>query len=124
MDKEEIVEVVIRYAWLKEKLKPLPIWMSEPLKPIEADWVGINRIVHKIPGRLNDVIGYSLAFYSDKGEALEYLQFDTLDIAIDQARDIAGIQPSEWRECRVSVPTDGRVLWESVSAQPLSTNLD
>lgn len=124
MDKEEIVEIVIRYVRLKEKLKPLPIWMSEPLKPIEADRVGINRIVHITPQRLNVVKGYALAFDRDNGEALEYLQFDTFEIAIDQARDIAGVQPSEWCECSVSVPNDGRVPWASVGAQSLSTNLD
>jgi hypothetical protein len=115
MEEEEISETVIRCARLRDELKPLPIWSAESNEPINPDWVGINHAVWKDAQRSGVAEGYNLAFYRDSGEVLEYLQFDTLEIALDQAKAIAGIQPSEWRECNVSVSNDGQVPWESAA---------
>ncbi len=115
MEEQEVSETVIRRARLRDELKPLPIWSAESHEPINPDWVGINRAVRRADQSSSVAEGYNLAFYRDSGELLEYLQFDTLEIALDQAEAIAGVQPSEWRECDVSVAGDGRVPWEAAA---------
>lgn len=112
MEEKEVSETVIRCARLRDELKPLPIWSAESNAPINPDWVGINHTLWKDARRSDVVEEYNLAFYGDDGELLEYLQFGTLEIAIDQAKAIAGVQPSEWRECSVAVSCDGRVPWQ------------
>lgn len=64
--------------------------------------------------RSDELESYIVNFYSDDGELLEALQFDTLEIALDQAKAIAGIESSEWRKCNVVVPDDGRVSWGAI----------
>ena len=115
MEEKEISETVIRCVRLRSELKPLPIWSAENDEPINPDWVGINHSVSKVPQRSDEVEGYNLAFYRDDGELLEYLQFDSLEIALDQAKAIVGVQPSEWRECNVTVSSDGRVPCDSAA---------
>ena len=115
MEEKEISETIIRCVRLRDELKPLPIWSAESNEPINPDWVGVNHTAWKVPQGSKESEAYNLAFYRDDGELLEYLQFDTLEIALDQAKAIAGIQPSEWRECNVSVSSGGRVPWESAA---------
>ena len=40
---------------------------------------------------------YALAFHDADGETLEWLQYDTLEIALDQAAEL-GIGRTEWSE--------------------------
>lgn len=111
MSEKKIIESLIRCVWLREELKPVPILTGNPPEYIKADWVGISHSVLKLPQRFEEVESYIVNFYRGNGELLEALQFDTLDIAVNQAKAIAGIESSEWRECNISVPDDGRVTW-------------
>ena len=117
INKEKTNEFLIRYIRLREELKPVPIMAGNPPEPIEADWIGISRSVSKIPQRSDEIESYSVNFYRDDGELLESLQFDALYIVLDQAKAIAGIEPSEWRACNIAVPDDGRVSWGAVEGQ-------
>ncbi len=54
-------------------------------------------------------------FLCDNGEILELLQFETLEIALDQAKWIAGIRHSDWIGCNVRVPEDGRISRDLVT---------
>lgn len=115
IEENEISETVIRCARLRSELKPVSIWSSQSDEPINPDWVGINHTILKVPQGSEEGEAYNLAFYLDDGELLEYLQFDTLEIALEQAKAIAGVEPLEWRECSVSVSSDGRVPWEDAA---------
>jgi len=49
---------------------------------------------------------------------LAYEQFDTLEIALDQANAIAGIPLNGWRECHIKLPEtldDDRIPWAYVA---------
>ncbi len=114
MNKEKITAVLIRHARLREEFKPILLLTGEPPESIKADWIGISHSVSKLPHRSDELESYIVNFYSDDGELLEALQFDTLDIALDQAKAIAGIEVTEWRKCNMPVPHDGRVSWSVI----------
>ncbi len=116
MADERIVENVIRYVRLREELKPLPIFAGHPPEPINVDWVGISHSISKTSQWTDARESYLVNFYAGDGELLECLQFDTLDIALDQSHAIAGIARNEWRNCNVDVSDDGSVPWSRVSS--------
>ncbi len=99
---------------LREELKPVSIFTGDPPEPIKADWIGISHSILKLPQRSDEIESYIVNFYSERGDLLEALQFETLDIALDQAKAIVGIAPTEWRNCSVPVPDDGRVSWDAI----------
>jgi hypothetical protein len=41
---------------------------------------------------------YSLVFQGLEGEELQRLQFDTLDIALDQAKSLVGVTRAHWMQ--------------------------
>jgi hypothetical protein len=45
-----------------------------------------------------------LYFLDSGGGYLEVLQFATLEVLIDQAEDIVGVRPDEWKVCSFAVP--------------------
>jgi len=106
MNEMKLIESLIRCAPLREELKPVSIFTSDPPEPIKADWIGISHSVSKLSGHSDEIESYLLNFYSEQGELLEALQFETLDIALDQAQAIVGIVRTEWHHCRVPVPED------------------
>ena len=114
VDEEENTESLIRYAPLSEELKPVSIFAGDPPVPIKVDWIGISHSVLRLPQRSEEIESYIVNFYSEPGELLEALQFETLNIALDQAKAMAGIAPTEWRNCNVPVPDDGRVSWDAI----------
>jgi hypothetical protein len=114
MEEEENTESLIRYAPLSEELRPVSIFAGDPAVPIKADWIGISHCVVRLPPRSEEIESYIVNFYSERGELLEALQFETLNIALDQAKSIAGIAPSDWRNCNVPVPDDRRVSWDAI----------
>jgi hypothetical protein len=84
-------EQVVRRAELHAGLQPVPIFGGDPPDPINASSAAI---VH-----LRDERGesFALELYDPAGTMLECLQFETLEIALDQAAAIIGLQPADWR---------------------------
>lgn len=105
-------EILIRRARIGEHLNPLPIYSGDPPEPINADWVGITHCVHELEHRKGFFENFTLYFYSAEGKDLGYFQFDTLQIALDQATAIAGIQPNDWESCSIHMPEDGIMQWK------------
>ncbi len=54
-------------------------------------------------GRINLLEGFCVYYLSDDGQILDYGQYDTLEIAMDQVNAIAGIRGDEWTECHVEL---------------------
>lgn len=47
------------------------------------------------------------------GVPLEFLQFETWEIALDQGEDIAGIDKEEWQHCHIPITDpEGRMTWQ------------
>ena len=110
------VEYVVRYTRLREQLKPVQIYPTATLEPIRPDWVGITHGIIWSAKRPGGIDGYNLYFLMDDGQCLAMEQFETLEIAIDQARRIAGIRQDEWQECRVKVAAeDGSIRWSDLA---------
>ena len=76
--------------------------MLDPWPPVRAAWAGISlsRPDHaKTPE-------YTLYFLSDCGEVLDYFGWESMEIALDQARAAAHVQHEDWRACKIDVATD------------------
>lgn len=103
-------EIVLRRVRLRDNLKPVEIYIGEPPLPIEPDWVAIT---HGFSRRLD---GYNLVFFRLDGTMITWEQFETLEIALDQAHAIVGIEHSEWEACHVEITDeDGSISWEEVT---------
>ena len=90
----------------------------DTLQPIDPDWVASTHAVAMREGRTDLSEGYCMYFLADDGEMLAYEQFDTLEIALDQANAIAGVPRTAWRECRVELPSDQddiRIPWSWIT---------
>ena len=74
------------------------------MEPIEPDWVAISSATHPIPGKPPS---YILYFIGSSGDILEVLQWDTIQIALDQARQLANVDDSGWATCNLDVPSSG-----------------
>ena len=98
-------EFVILYADASLCRQPLPIYSGDPPEPIAPDWLVITESL--IPGCVADT--FLLYFLRENGEILEVLQWETLEIALDQADSIAGMRHSSWSRCRLQVPESGRI---------------
>ena len=111
-------ETIVRYTRLPPELRPVDIFSADTLEPIDPDWVAITHAIVAREGRIDFLDGYCMYFLADDGRMLAYEQFDTLEIAIDQANAIAGIPRSAWKECRVALPEDDdseRIPWSYVA---------
>ena len=80
--------------------RELPIFAGEPLLTLPARWIAIS----EVPGSLPEDDSYCMYVIDDVGEIPECLQWETLEIAVDQGRWILGIAKSAWIECRLLVP--------------------
>jgi hypothetical protein len=109
-------EWVVRYARLPEELKPLPIYPADTLDPIAPDWLAITRAISRSERVPSGIEGYVLYFLLDDGTCLASEQYETLQVAIDQAKATVGIGKDEWCECRVKVTAeDGTIRWSDVA---------
>jgi hypothetical protein len=103
-------EFVVRRVRLRDDLKPVEIYMGDPPEPIQPDWVAIT---HGFSRRLD---GYNLTFFRFDGTCITSEPFDTLEIALDEAHAIVGLEHSEWDSCHVEITDeDGRISWEEVT---------
>ena len=96
-------ETIVRYTRLRGELRPVAIYTVDTLEPINPDWVAITHAVVPHEGRINPLEGFCVYYLSDSGRILDYRQYDTLEIALDQVNAIAGIRGDEWRECHVEL---------------------
>jgi hypothetical protein len=103
-------EFVVLYVSASVALRPIPIYAAEESAPIDPDWIAITESSEL--GSEPDC--WLLYFLRDSGDVLEMLQWETLDIALDQASSIAGILHSSWKRCRVEVPESGLIARELV----------
>jgi hypothetical protein len=107
---DPIEEIVIRRVQLKEKHRPFEIHIG---KPVQVDWLAVTHATSK---RLES---FNLVFFRADGSPIDWAQFDTLEIALDQAHAIAGVELSEWEPGNVrSGNEDGSINWEDVSRAP------
>ena len=100
---------LVRRIRLRSEHLPVPIYVfssldgesadEEPI-PIEPSWLGIVRWRDGLRET------FELAFYRDDGRLLESLQYDTLEIALDQAADIVGPEPDGWEAVSIAMPHD------------------
>ena len=104
---DQIRELLIRRVWLQEKYRPFEIHDG---KPIEVDWMAIT---HAATRRLES---FNLTFLRSDGHVIDWTQFDALDIALDRARAIVGVEWSEWQRCSIPIMSMyDRVSWEDAS---------
>ena len=86
-------EVILRVARVPDGLKPIPIYTGDPPEPIRCAWLAISRS-RGYPR--SDDEAFVLYFLGAEGTILEILQYETLDIALDQAHAIARIPQTGW----------------------------
>lgn len=123
---EDLNGVIVRRLRLREEHLPVPIFTlssdDDGPRPIEPDWMCVVRWSdHVVPPR-REV--YELAFYRDDGEWLEGLQYDTLEIALDQASDLIRVEREDWEEASLPAPDrpgESRLSdWAPIDAFPSS----
>ncbi len=113
---DSIREIVVRRVQLRQDLKPVEIYVGDPPRPIDPDWVAITHATGE-----KGLESYNLVFFRFDGTPITWEQFDTLRIALDQAHAIVGVDWSEWTPCRVEIMhKDGSISWDDVtrSAEP------
>jgi hypothetical protein len=74
---------------------------------IRAEWAAIVQYAVNHPGRVDQLEGFAVALYSEDGVELESIQFDTLEIALDQGSSILGVSRDAWEVCSVDVSAEG-----------------
>lgn len=96
MDGGELTSVVVRAVHLPSYLRPIPIFGGDPPEPFPAVAATITQ--RTLTSRLRSVPleGYDLDLYGDDGRRLTCVQYETLEIALDQAHAVVGIDHSEW----------------------------
>lgn len=119
-------EILMGYVRLRDELKPVQIFITpsdgKSAEPINPDWVGVTRATVRTPRRTEPIEAFLIRFYKDAGECITWEQFDSLEIALDQAKAIVGIRHDEWNRCRVTIKTDDEsVRWSEVAASAAST---
>ena len=69
---------LLRFVRLRDDLKPVPIYTGDPVAPISAEWLAITFV----PATPKCVVESYVIFFLDcDGRELEFLSFDTLEIA-------------------------------------------
>ena len=92
--------------------------MGDPPTPISPDWVAITHGGIWSRCRPNGIEGFNLAFFMDDGLCVTSEQFETLEIALDQAKAIVRILHDEWHTCNVEITNqDGSIPWSSVARE-------
>jgi hypothetical protein len=76
-------ERIVRLARLPLALTPVPIYAGEPPTPMDCDWLAISCVTDEDGDE-----SFILYFLDGGGRIREVLQFETLDIALDQAHAI------------------------------------
>jgi hypothetical protein len=104
MRANDLKESMIRVAKLPAALRPVPIYAGDPPAPIPCEWLGVS---HVNDGPSANAETFLLYFLDGSGEPQEVLQYETLEIAVDQAHAICGYPQREWARCDIPVLDDG-----------------
>jgi len=91
---------IVRWLDRPRWKSPLPVWSGDPPAPIAADWA----VITAFPESNVSPAVFVLEFLTQGGDVGGHFQFETLEIALDQAKAIAEIDPSAWQACEVRVP--------------------
>jgi hypothetical protein len=75
-------------ARLPASLRSVPIYSGDPPVPIPCEWLGVAHVSGDGPHRDRET--FILYFLDQNGDPQETLQFETLQIALDQANAICG----------------------------------
>lgn len=98
-------ERIIRIARIPESAHPLPPGYWGDGVSVRADWAAIAIALqerHRVPS-------YHLYWLGGDAEMLDLHDFESMEIALDQARVLAHIQLSSWRKCKIPVYIDRRI---------------
>jgi hypothetical protein len=107
---------IIRYFRMRSELQPVHIYVTPDNEPIRPDWLAIVHARTWSRRRPAPEDSYVLSFLRDDGHEYDFVQCDTLAIAVDQAKIIAGISQTEWTECHVKIESeDGSFSWADVA---------
>lgn len=96
-------ERIIRFAEIRDDLRPLPILAGDPPEPIAVRWAAIS-VAGQGGGRR-----FLVYLLGGSGQILEAQQWETMRIALDQARSILGLTDSQWLNCDVSLSEGGKI---------------
>ena len=94
-------ERIVRLARLPSALSPVPIYTGEPPRPIDCDWLALSCVTDNDRDKT-----FILYFLDDGGRIRELLQFETLEIALDQVHDICGLAQTACKTCSISMSDD------------------
>lgn len=101
---DQTADTLVRFLSMPDSLQPVPIYAPDPIRP---EWLAIV-FAPSTPKSVNE--SYVLYFLDADGNELEFLQFDTLEIALDQARAIGGVANEDWTIRSTPIPDD----WEQI----------
>jgi len=90
-------ERVVRYLDYPREKGELPVFNSARDEFIRPDWMAITRVAES-PNHPETFILYML---TTEGEILDLVQRSSLEIALDEAKSIAGLSHSAWNVCDV-----------------------
>lgn len=90
-------ERIIRVAAIPEDAHPLSVLSGDPPMPLPARWAAIA-ICPSSPPR------YVLYLLGDSGEILEALQYESMRIALDQARALTRLRDASWSTSEIETP--------------------
>ena len=89
-----VSEVVIRYCGADVFAFRPTIWSGDPPDQIKPAWAAVSRCSSSDRSER-----FVLYFLDGSGSVLEDLQYETLEIAIDQAHALAGVPAHSWQTC-------------------------
>jgi hypothetical protein len=113
---DELEEVVAQVVRLREELKPPEVYDAHG-EHMPGDWLAVTHSVTPYHGRV-PLERWILYLVDDRGNVGHVEQFDTLEIALDQAHSIFGVERDEWRETHVVIedgPVGHLMPWSSVA---------
>jgi hypothetical protein len=105
-------ETLVRFVRLRDDLKPLPIYLDGPISP---DWIGITHCVGRWERRTDMSDDFIIYFMTDDGRDLEFEQYETLEIALDQAHGRYGIRKDEWVHTNQDVDWSSPLTWKKIT---------
>jgi hypothetical protein len=106
MMKDE-ADTLVRVTRLRNDLNPVQIFIGDPPEPIKPDWVGIIHRRWTEDRRAAPHESFDLSFRRDDGSEITWEQFESLLIALDQAKAIVGINRTEWKTAAIDMTEDG-----------------
>ena len=100
---ERVASVAVRRLELPADAEPIPIFVGDPPEPISTRWLSIHRVTVSRDDWSAPRQSFTLDFYAEDHSLQACLQFETLEIALDQGQAIAGIEKTAWHECEIPI---------------------